>query len=166
MNLFIDPDMPPPRLRQSIYDRDLVVFTKLHSVRKFVDYTREQLSDLFKPYEPEHAHEHIDKVEMAKLLGSWKPRFIRSSSCQLHASIPNGSWQSRFSVDFRTVDVADLDAGRAAPLVDDDCTGTAIRDFRRVADGAPFDEERCFGAPPPGATLVFAPPITEALHVS
>ena len=309
MNLFIDPDMPNQRLRQSIYDGDLVVFTKLHSVRKFVDYTREQLTDLFRPYDPEHAHEHIDKVEMAKLLGSWKPRFIHSptsqnlvcniirearfspegthydlpkprtsfpighlttgiayafpwhrdvwyaapaqqvnwwlpvfelradncmvfdpprfaravtntskefdyyqnnaarlntasqisneqqvrpaavdyapvgelvlvpapgevmlfSGAQLHASIPNSSGQSRFSVDFRTVDVADLNAGRAAPRVDADCTGTAIRDFRRVADGAPFDEEtvtRCFGAPPSGATLVFAPPGTEALHAS
>ena len=83
------------------------------------------------------------------------------SGAQLHASIPNTSGRARFSVDFRTVDVADLNAGRGAPLVDVYCTGTAIRDFRRVADDAPFDEDvvtRLFGAPPPGSTLVFTPP--------
>jgi hypothetical protein len=83
------------------------------------------------------------------------------SGAQLHASIPNRSGRARFSVDFRTVDVADVFAGRGAALVDADCTGTAIRDFRRVTDGAPFDEDdvvRLFGAPPPGSTLVFASP--------
>ena len=90
------------------------------------------------------------------------------SGTQLHSSIANRSGRARFSVDFRTVDVADLQAGRGAPLVDVDCTGTAIRDFRRVADEAPFDEgtvTRLFGAPPPGSTLVFAPPTVDALHV-
>ena len=82
------------------------------------------------------------------------------SGAQLHASIPNTSGTARFSVDFRTVDVADLLAGCGAPLVDADCTGTAIRDFCRVSDDAPFDEEsviRLFGAPPAGSTLVFTP---------
>ena len=78
MTVFVDPDVPAPTLRQTIYHGDLVVLTKLRSVREFVDYTREQLVDLFNPYEPEHAHEHIDKAEMARLLGSWKPSFIHS----------------------------------------------------------------------------------------
>ena len=42
-------------------------------------------------------------------------------------------------------------AGRGAPLVDVDCTGTAIRDFVNVADEHRFDEEtvvQLFGAPP------------------
>ena len=34
--------------------------------------------DVFKPYDPEYAHEHIDVTEMAKVVGSWKPRFIHS----------------------------------------------------------------------------------------
>ena len=40
------------------------------------------------------------------------------SGAQLHASIPNTSGRARFSVDFRTVDVAELCLGRGAPLVD------------------------------------------------
>lgn len=91
------------------------------------------------------------------------------SGAQLHSSIANTSGRGRFSVDFRSVDVADLHAGRGAPLVDVDCTGTAVRDFRRVADDAPFDEStvtRLFGPPPLDSTLVFAPPTMDALHAS
>jgi hypothetical protein len=80
------------------------------------------------------------------------------SGAQLHASIPNTSGRARFSVDFRTVDVPDLVAGRGAPLADVHCTGTAIRDFINVEDESRFDEEtvtRLFGAPPPEAMLVF-----------
>ena len=309
MTVFVDPDLSAPLLRQCVYDGHVVVLTSLPSVREFVDYTRDQLVDLFQPYDPEHAHEHVGVAEMAKVLGSWKPRFIHSptskdlvrniireaglspegthydvpkprtsfpvghlttgiayafpwhrdvwygapaqqvnwwlpvfavgddnsmrfdlqsfdravmnssgdfdyyknntarlhtasqisgerqvrpaalnhsppdelvvvpapgavmlfSGAQLHSSIANRSGRARFSIDFRTVDVADLHAGRGAPLVDVNCTGTAIRDFRRVADEAPFDEgtvTRLFGAPPPGSTLVFTPPTMDALHAS
>lgn len=80
------------------------------------------------------------------------------SGAQLHTSIPNTSGRARYSVDFRTVDAGDLAAGRGAPLVDAACTGTAVRDFRNVADGRTFDEglvRQLFGAPPAGAMLVF-----------
>lgn len=80
------------------------------------------------------------------------------SGAQLHATIPNTSGRSRFSIDFRTVDITDLEAERGAPIVDAQCTGTAIRDFHRVADGAPLSEEfvrGLFGAPPPDSMLVF-----------
>lgn len=82
------------------------------------------------------------------------------SGAQLHKTIPNTSGRGRYSIDFRTVDYRDLLAGEGAPLVDVRCRGTAIRDFRRVADGATFDEGtvvELFGAPPPGAHLVFSP---------
>jgi hypothetical protein len=80
------------------------------------------------------------------------------SGAQLHATIPNLSGKARFSVDFRTVDVRDVLEKRGAPIVDVNCTGTAIRDFRNVADGSGFDEDivvKLFGEPPPGAMLVF-----------
>lgn len=82
------------------------------------------------------------------------------SGAQLHTSIRNTSGRARYSVDFRTVDARDLLAGQGAPLADVHCTGTAIRDFHRVSDGSGFDEEtvtKLFGAPPPGAQLVFTP---------
>lgn len=80
------------------------------------------------------------------------------SGAQLHRSIPNTSGRARYSVDFRTVDARDLLAGKSAPMVDVHCTGTAIRDFRNVADGSAFDEQTVvtlFGAPPRDAVLVF-----------
>ncbi len=80
------------------------------------------------------------------------------TGAQLHASIPNTSGIARFSVDFRTVCSRDIDEGRGAPLVDVRCTGSAIRDFRKVATGEPFDEcwvRRNYGEPPDDAMLVF-----------
>lgn len=304
MTVYIDPGFTPEDLRQALYEGDVVVVTGLESVADFVQYARAELRDLFKPHEPERAHEHLGKSEMASLLGSWKPRFIHArksrelvcriiweagfqvhstyfdlpkprtsfpadhlttgiayafpwhrdmwysaprqqinwwlpvfrgrpdncmsldlqsfdrpvanssgdfdyyannaarlttarqvsqesqvrpaalgyeprhslvvlpppgavmlfSGAQLHSSTPNTSGRARFSVDFRTVDVVDLEAGRGAPLVDVRCTGTAVRDFRRVLDGRPIDESavvRLFGEPPAGSMLVFDPPPDE-----
>jgi hypothetical protein len=301
MNIVVDPDVSSDNLRQQLYAGNLMILTRLQALRDFVEYTREELTELFRPNDPEHVHEHIDPPEMAKILGAWKPGFIHSersrklvraiiaeagfpadgthydlpkprtsfpsghlttgvafafpwhrdvwysapaqqinwwlpvfpvrddnamsfdlasfdravpnssdtfdyyrnnaarrttaaqvtreiqarpgalnhhpgqeliilpapgevllfSGAQLHASIPNTSGQARFSVDFRTVDVGDLIAGRGAPLVDVQCTGTAIRDFINVADERSFDEQTVidiFGAPPADAMLVFGSP--------
>ena len=87
------------------------------------------------------------------------------SGAQLHTSIPNRSGLARYSVDFRTVDARDLLAGRCAPIVDADCTGTAIRDFVSIKDESTFDEETVrsiFGAPPADAMLVFGAPESPA----
>jgi hypothetical protein len=299
MAVFVDLDVPAGELRQTLYEGNLIILTRLQAVSNFVDYTREQLAELFKPHDPEQAHNYFDKTEMARILGAWKPRFIHADAsgnlvraiikeagfpaeqthydlpkprtsfpvghlttgvafafpwhrdawysapaqqvnwwlpvfaarpdnsmsfdlasfdqpvpntssafdyyqnnavrlttatqvtaerqarpgavdhkpvqemvalpapgavllfagAQLHASIPNTSGRARYSVDFRTVDVPDLKAGRGAPLVDVQCTGTSIRDFRKVADESAFDEDtvaQIFGAPPPGVMLVFS----------
>jgi hypothetical protein len=299
MSIFVDPEVHQDELRQILYNGNLVVLTRLRAVRAFVDYTRQQLAELFYPHDPEYAHKYFNKAEMAKMLGPWKPRFIHCESseglvrdivaeagfspanthydvpkprtsfpvghlttgiayafpwhrdvwysapaqqinwwlpvfavgednsmsfdlqnfdqkvpnnsrtfdyyqnntqrlntasqvtnerqvrpaalehepfhdlvvlpspgsvllfsgAQLHRSIPNTSGRARFSVDFRTVDASDVAACHGAPLVDVECTGTAIRDFHNVSDGSAFDEgtvTRLFGAPPPGAMLVFS----------
>ena len=298
MTVFVDPDFSPDALRQALYKGNLIILTHLRAVNDFVEYTRDQLTELFSPHDPEHAHEHFDPAQMAKILGVWKPRFIHAdrskklvrdiitevglpaeythydlpkprtsfpvghlttgvafafpwhrdvwygapaqqlnwwlpifavrednsmsfdlqnfdravpntsgtfdyyqnnamrlttatqvtqerqsrpgaldhkplhdlkvlpapgavllfSGAQLHASVPNTSGRARYSVDFRTIDVMDLLSDSGAPLVDVHCTGTAIRDFRNVADGSAFDEDtitRLFGAPPADAMLVF-----------
>src|SRR6516225_1487819 len=78
MSVFVDLDVPADALRQTVYDGNLVILTRLNAVAEFVDYTREQLTELFKPHDPEHAHEHFDPPDMARMLGSWKPAFIHS----------------------------------------------------------------------------------------
>jgi hypothetical protein len=301
MPVFVDLEVPPDELRQTLFDGNLVILTKLSAVREFVQHAREQLTELFWPHDPEFAHEHFDPPAMARMLGIWKPAFIHSdrskklvceiiqeagfaaefthydvpkprtafpvghlttgvafafpwhrdtwysapaqqinwwlpvytarpdnsmsfdlqnfgqavpntsggfdyydnnakrlttasqvametqarpgaidheplhdlvvlpspgavllfSGQQLHTSIPNTSGRARYSVDFRTVDARDLTAGRGAALVDADCTGTSIRDFRSIADGRDFDEglvRDLFGAPPADAMLVFGAP--------
>lgn len=301
MSILVDPSVPADDLRRKLYSGNLVILTRLQALSEFVEFTRDELAGLFRPHDPEHVHEHIDPADMAKLLSTWKPRFIHSdrskkfvravieeagfaavdthydlpkprtsfpaghlttgvafafpwhrdtwysapaqqinwwlpifpvrednamsfdlrsfdravpnssdsfdyyqnnasrhttakqvtkesqarpgaighhpdqelivlpapgevllfSGAQLHASIPNTSGRARFSVDFRVVSVPDLLAGRGAPLVDANCTGTAIRDFINVADERSFDEDvvqRLFGPPPEGAQLVFGAP--------
>lgn len=54
------------------------------------------------------------------------------AGAQLHASVPNTSGVTRFSVDFRTVNRTDLRSKQGAPMVDVACGGTAIRDYRQL----------------------------------
>ncbi len=67
------------------------------------------------------------------------------SGAQLHSSVPNNSGRTRFSIDFRTVNVADARAARGAPNRDSYSTGTTMPDYLRLTDLAhlPADiEER------------------------
>lgn len=82
MTVFVDPDLRADALRQTLYDGNLIVLTRLRAVSDLVDYTREQLTELFRPHDPEHAHEHFDPPEMARTLGAWKPRFIHADRSQ------------------------------------------------------------------------------------
>jgi hypothetical protein len=52
----------------------------------------------------------------------------------LHSSVPNTSGNTRYSIDFRTVHLADASEGRGARLVDAACTGTTMRDYLRASD--------------------------------
>lgn len=56
------------------------------------------------------------------------------SAQHLHATVPNESGRTRFSIDFRTVHENDVLAHRGAELVDSAATGTTLRDFV-CADG-------------------------------
>ena len=78
MNILIDPGVSGDDLRRQLYSGHLVILTRLRALTDFVEYTREELIGLFKPYDPEHVHEQITPPEMAKILGRWKPRFIHS----------------------------------------------------------------------------------------
>ena len=59
----------------------------------------------------------------------------------LHSTVPNTTQVTRYSIDFRTVHLDDLVAGRGADLVDARCTGTTLRDFVRCTDLAPLPED-------------------------
>ena len=63
------------------------------------------------------------------------------SGNQLHSTVPNTSRRTRFSIDFRVVDIDDVIARREAPNIDSECTGTTLRDFLRASDLQRIDEE-------------------------
>jgi len=66
---------------------------------------------------------------------------IQFSGNHLHSSVPNLTGRTRYSIDFRTVDIEDIRAGLGAPNVDCHCTGSAIRDFVSVADLSPMPDD-------------------------
>ncbi len=59
---------------------------------------------------------------------------ILFSAAQMHSSVPNTSGRTRFSIDFRVVHEDDVAGMRGAPRVDEECTGTTMRDYLRVKD--------------------------------
>jgi hypothetical protein len=59
---------------------------------------------------------------------------ILFSGGYLHATVPNTSGRTRFSIDFRTVHLDDVIQRRGAENVDSECTGTTLRDFLRARD--------------------------------
>jgi hypothetical protein len=63
------------------------------------------------------------------------------SAAQMHSSIENTSGRTRFSLDFRVVNIDDTVAGIGAPNLDSFCTGTSLPDFLRVSDLRPVDDE-------------------------
>jgi len=83
------------------------------------------------------------------------------SGAQMHSTVPNTSGRSRFSIDFRTVNVADLRAGRAAPNVDSHPQGTSLRDFARMSDQSKMPDDVVglydSGDRPADGVLVFEP---------
>jgi hypothetical protein len=85
------------------------------------------------------------------------------SAAHLHSTVPNTTDKARFSVDFRTVHLADVEAGGGARNVDTAATGTNLADFRRSLDGAAMPDEhveRYGGLLPDGAVKVFEPDAT------
>jgi hypothetical protein len=65
---------------------------------------------------------------------------IEFSGQHLHSSVPNHSGRTRFSIDFRTVHIGDIERGLGAANVDVACTGSSIRDFVRVSDFSPMPD--------------------------
>ena len=63
------------------------------------------------------------------------------SANEMHTTTQNVTGKTRFSVDFRILDVEHVRDGIGAVCVDNDSQGTALRDFRRVSDDADFPSE-------------------------
>lgn len=66
---------------------------------------------------------------------------ILFSGAQMHSSVPNTSGKTRFSIDFRIVHLDDALTNQGAPRVDEQCTGTTMRDYLRATDLSRLPEE-------------------------
>lgn len=63
------------------------------------------------------------------------------SGAQMHSTAPNTSGVTRFSIDFRTVHLRDVEGRHGAPNVDSECTGTSMGDYLRISDLAHIPQE-------------------------
>lgn len=72
------------------------------------------------------------------------------SAAQMHSTVPNTSGRARYSIDFRTVHLDEVESMGGAPNVDSTPKGTSLRDFKRADDlsdmpeelVAPYDDEK------------------------
>jgi hypothetical protein len=64
------------------------------------------------------------------------------AGAHLHATVPNSSGSTRFSLDFRTISLEDLERGRGAPNVDSAARGTTLVDYLRGDDFSSLERDR------------------------
>ncbi len=81
--------------------------------------------------------EEVDTSSEFRIAGT-KGDIILFSAAHLHATAPNQSGLTRFSIDFRTVNLQDLDSDSGAPNVDNRASGTTLGDFLRADDFTPI----------------------------
>ncbi|TWT96481.1 hypothetical protein [Neorhodopirellula pilleata] len=63
------------------------------------------------------------------------------AAAHLHSTVPNTSDQTRFSIDFRTVDRRDIERNEGAPNIDSEAQGTTLMDYLRATDLSHFTHE-------------------------
>lgn len=82
------------------------------------------------------------------------------SPAQMHSTVPNTSGVARYSIDFRTVHLDEVEKKSAAPNVDSAPNGTSVRDFKRASDFSGMPEELVAlldDTDTPAGELVFQP---------
>ncbi len=82
----------------------------------------------------------VDLSNELRVVGAAASTLIFSAQ-QLHATVPNTSGQTRFSIDFRTTHIDDLRERRGANIIDSGSTGSTIYDFRRASDLSPVPDD-------------------------
>ena len=80
----------------------------------------------------------VGRAQAVSRYGARMGDAIVFSAAQLHATAPNTSGATRFSMDFRTVHIDDLQSGRGAPNIDSRARGSTLGDFLRVSDFSPL----------------------------
>jgi hypothetical protein len=87
-----------------------------------------------------HAEEPLELTSQIRIVCP-RSGVVLFSAAHLHSTVPNTSGLTRYSIDFRTVNMGDVVAKRGAPNIDSAPSGTSLRDFRRSADRAPIPDD-------------------------
>ena len=80
-----------------------------------------------------HAEEPVELDPQIRLVCPVGGAFLFSAA-QLHSTVPNTSKVTRYSIDFRTVNLSDVLGASGAPNIDSACTGTTMGDYLRTSD--------------------------------
>jgi hypothetical protein len=80
-----------------------------------------------------HALEPMELGEAVQLVPQVGGLLVFSGA-QMHASVENTSGRTRYSIDFRTVNLDDVIAERGARNIDSRCSGTTMGDYLRCTD--------------------------------
>jgi hypothetical protein len=94
-------------------------------------------SDTRKQPKPEEPVELDPQIRVIAKVGG----LLLFSGAHLHSTVPNTSGYTRFSIDFRTVHLDDVESRAGAPNVDSACTGTTMRDYLRASDLSHLPED-------------------------
>ena len=125
---------------------------------RYFDEAVQNNSDIYNYYEwneksRAQASQHVrsDTREQPKAQQELEPVTVRFlpppggiilfSGTQLHETVPNKANVARYSIDFRTVNIDDVENRVGAHNLDSRCTGTTMRDYLRASDQAHIPEE-------------------------
>jgi hypothetical protein len=101
------------------------------------DASKHVSSDTRKQPKPEEPMELEPQIRFVPPAGG----IVLFSAAQMHSTVPNTSGLARYSIDFRTVHLDDVEATGGAPNVDSQPRGTSLRDFKRASDHAEMAED-------------------------
>jgi len=94
-------------------------------------------SDTRKQPKPEEPVELEPQIRFVPPAGG----IVLFSAAHLHSTVPNNAGRARYSIDFRTVHLDEVESHGGAPNVDTAATGTSLRDFKRASDLEDLPEE-------------------------
>lgn len=94
-------------------------------------------ADTRKQPKPEEPMELEPQVRFVPPAGG----IVLFSAAHMHSTVPNTTGRARYSIDFRTVHLDEVEKKGGAPNVDSEPTGTSLRDFKRATDLADMPEQ-------------------------
>jgi hypothetical protein len=94
-------------------------------------------SDTRKQPKPEEPMELEPQIRFVPPAGG----IVLFAAAHMHSTVPNTSGIARYSIDFRTVHLDDVESRGGAPNVDSEPKGTSLRDFKRARDQQDMAEE-------------------------